>query len=162
MPVERVLGGGSARYSAEEIADKTGVEREFLDRLWRSLGMALADPDDPVFAEADLEAAQRVKAFLDLGMPADGILEIGRVASRSMANLAAAIGATLPRDLRARRRRRADAGAALRRGLAGSSTPMLGPMLEHILNVQQRSLIRQAARGHGRARGRASWPAPRR
>ena len=144
VPVERVLGGGSAQYSAQEIAEKTGVDRDFLDRLWRSLGMALADPDDKVFTEADLEAAQRVKTFLDLGMPDDGILEISRVASRSMANLAAAIGATF-------RETYAKAGddeqtLALRYAEASRElTPMLGPMLEHILNVQQRSLIRQVA-----------------
>ena len=144
VPVERVLGGGSARYSAEEIADKTGVEREFLDRLWRSLGMALADPDDPVFTEADLEAAERVKSFLDLGIQQHAILEIGRVASRSMANLAEAINVAF-RDTFAR------AGddeqtLALRYAEASRElTPLLGPMLEHILNVQQRSLIRQAA-----------------
>lgn len=144
VPVERVLGGGSARYSAHEIAEKTGVQREFLDRLWRSLGMALTDPDEQVYAQADLEAAERVKTFLDLGMPQDGILEISRVASRAMANLAASIGATF-RDTYAQ------AGddeqtLALRYAEASSElTPMLGPMLEHILNVQQRSLIRQAA-----------------
>jgi adenylate cyclase len=144
VPVEQVLGGGSERYSAQEIADKTGVERAFLDRLWRSLGMALADPDEPVFAEADLQAAQRVKAFLDLGLPEEGILEIGRVASRAMANVAAAIGARF-RETYAR------AGddeqtLALRYAEASKElTPLLGPMLEHILNLQQRSLIRQAA-----------------
>jgi len=144
VPVERVLGGGSARYSAEEIAEKTGVDRAFLDPLWRSLGMALADPDEKIYAQADLEAAERVKSFLDLGMPEAGILEISRVASRSMANLAASIGATF-RDTYAR------AGddeqtLALRYAEASKAlTPMLGPMLEHILNVQQRSLIRQAA-----------------
>jgi adenylate cyclase len=144
VPVERVLGGGSEHYSAEQIADETGVERAFLDRLWRSLGMALADPDDRVFAEADLEAARRVKSFLDSGMPEDGILEIARVASRAMANLAASIGATF-RDTFAH------AGddeqtLALRYAEASKElTPLLGPMLEHVLNVQQRSLIRQAA-----------------
>ncbi len=144
VPVERVLGGGDARYSAEELAEKTGVDRSFLDRLWRSLGMALADPGDKVYTQADLEAAERVKTFLDLGMPEDGILEISRVASRSMANLAAAIGATF-------RETYAHAGddeqtLALRYAEASRElTPLLGPMLEHILNVQQRSLIRQVA-----------------
>ena len=144
IPVERVLGGGDDRFSAEEIARRTGVDRTFLDRLWRSLGMALAEPDEKVYAKADLEAAERVKSFLDLGMPEDGILEIARVASRSMANLAASIGATF-------RETYAHAGddeqsLALRYAEASRElTPLLGPVLEHILNVQQRSLIRQAA-----------------
>ena len=144
VPVERVLGGGDARYSAEEIAEKTGVNRAFLDRLWRSLGMALAGPDEKVFAEADLKAAERVKTFLDLGLPEDGILEISRVASRSMANLAAAIGATF-RETYARAGDD-EQSLALRYAEASRElTPLLGPMLEHILNVQQRSLIRQVA-----------------
>ena len=32
VPVERVLGGGEQRYSAEEIAELTGLDQEFLER----------------------------------------------------------------------------------------------------------------------------------
>jgi adenylate cyclase len=144
VPVERVLGGGPASHSAEEIAEKTGVEREFLDRLWRSLGMPLADPDQRVFTDADLEAAERVKSFMDLGIEPQAILEIGRVASRSMANLAEAINVAF-RDTFARPDDDEQTLAVRYAEASRELTPLLGPMLEHILNVQQRSLIRQAA-----------------
>lgn len=144
VPVERILDGGPARYTAEEIARRTGLEMELLQRLWRALGMALAAPSEPAYNDSDLEAAERVKAFRDAGLDDDAILEISRVTARGMMPVAATIrnvfASTFLRagdDERTLALRLAEAS----RGL----TPMLGPTLEHILNVQQRSFIRQAA-----------------
>ena len=144
VPVERVLGGGGRRYSAEEISELTGLDQEFLERVWRGLGMALAAPDEKVYTEADLEAARRAKAFQDAGLPEEGILEISRTAARAMANVAATIASVFSEAyLRAGDD---EESLALRYAEASRElTPMLGPVLEHILNVQQRSLIRQAA-----------------
>ncbi len=144
LPVERVLAGGGARYSGEEIARRTGLERELLDRLWRALGMALADPQEPAYNEGDLEAAERVKAYRDAGMDEEAILEISRVMARGMFPVAATI-----RNVFANTYLRAgddEQTLALRFAVASRAlTPLLGPTLEHILNVQQRGFIRQAA-----------------
>lgn len=144
VPVERILDGGPARYTAEEIARRTGLEMELLQRLWRALGMALADPSEPAYNDSDLEAAERVKAFRDAGLDDDAILEISRVTARGMLPVAATIRNVFANtflragdDERTLALRFAEASRAL--------TPMLGPTLEHILNVQQRSFIRQAA-----------------
>ena len=144
VPVERVLGGGGQRYSAEEIGELTGLDQAFLERVWRGLGMALADPGEKVYTEADLEAARRAKAFRDAGLPEEGILEISRTAARAMANVAATIASVFSEAyLRAGDD---EESLALRYAEASRElTPMLGPVLEHILNVQQLSLIRQAA-----------------
>jgi adenylate cyclase len=106
--------------------------------------MARSDPEDRCFTEGDLEAAERMKTFLDWGLPADQLIEITRVMSRSMSNVAAALGSVFgdayvqagdnEHDLAARY---AEASQAL--------VPLLGPVLEHALNVQQRSLIRSNA-----------------
>lgn len=143
LPVERVLGG-SARYTAPEVQEKTGLDRAFLDRLWRGMGFALPGDDERVFTEADLEAAQRAKEFLEAGIDEDGIVEISRTISRAMANVAASIGIVFTEsfvrdddDEYTLGRRYADASREL--------VPRLGPVLEHLLSVQQRNLIRQAA-----------------
>jgi adenylate cyclase len=143
LPVERALTG-EARYTADEVAELSGLDREFLDALWRALGMALSDPSDRVYTESDLEAARSVKAFRDAGMPDDGILEATRVMSRSMANVAAAIGGVFseaflqPGDTeRELGRRYAQASRAL--------LPHLGQTILHVLNIQQRELVRRVA-----------------
>jgi adenylate cyclase len=144
VPVERVLGGGDKRYSAEEIAELTGLDQEFLERVWRGLGMALADPGDEIYTEADLEAARRAKAFQDAGLPEEGVLEISRTIARSMSSVAATIASVFSDAYM--RAGDDEESLALRYAEASRElTPMLGPVLEHILNVQQLSLIRQAA-----------------
>ena len=144
LPVEKVLGGGEARYSANDIADLSGLEREFLDQVWRALGLALADPDTPDFGELELEGARQVKGFLDAGMAKDGILEITRVMGSGMATLAASIGdifgaafieaGDTERDVAVRY---AEASKVL--------VPMLGPTLVNVLLIHQREFVRQAA-----------------
>ncbi len=142
--VERVLAGSGERHSANDIAEQTGLEREFLDRLWRSLGMALTDPDEPSFTDSDLEAAERVDSLLAAGLSEDSIVEMGRVMSRGMFSVAATI-----RNMFAETYLRAgddEQSLAMRYAEASRElTPLLGPVLEHVLGVQQRSLIRQAA-----------------
>lgn len=144
VPVEHVLGGGTERYSAEEIGELTGLDQPFLDRVWRGLGMALAEPTEKVFHEADLEAARRVKAFREAGLPEEGIIEISRTIARSMASVAATIASVFSDAYM--RAGDDEQSLALRYAEASRElTPMLGPVLEHILNVQQLSLVRQAA-----------------
>lgn len=144
LPVERVLEGGSQRYTAAEVAQRSGIEPELLDRLWRALGIPLGAPDERIFVDADVEAAKRARALSGAGLGEEATLEIARVMSRGLFPVAATI-------------RNAFAGAYLRAGddehslavrFAEASrelTPLLGPTLDHILGVQQRALIRQAA-----------------
>jgi adenylate cyclase len=90
LPVERELAGGGPRYSANEIAELSGLDREFLDRQWRALGMALPEPDEVAYTEADLGAAHRVANALEAGVPEDGAIEIARVLAIAMSQVAAA------------------------------------------------------------------------
>ena len=143
LPVERLIGGHE-RHSLEEIVELSGLHADFLERLWRALGLAMPEAAERRFTDADLDAARRVKAFRDAGLAEESILEIGRVMSRAMANVAATIGNVFidtylqpgdnERDL------------ALRYAAASKQlVPLLGPVLEHVLQVQQLGLIRQAA-----------------
>ena len=144
VAVERVLAGGDDCYTPGEIAERSGLEQDFLEHLWRALGMAVRDPSETAFTQADLEAAERVRALREAGLSEEAIVEIGRVMSRGMFAVASAI-----RRVFAETYLRAgddEQSLALRYAEASRElTPLLGPVLEHILGVQQRSLIRQAA-----------------
>ncbi len=144
LAVERAVAGGEDRYTATEVSECSGLDPVFLDRLWRALGMALADPDERTFTEADMEAAVRTKALRDAGLSDESIIEIGRVMARGTFGIASAVGRVFTEtfiepgdDEQTLALRYAEASREL--------TPMLGPVIEHVLGVQQRSLIRQAA-----------------
>lgn len=142
LPVERLLGGEQPRYSANELAAKTGVDVEFLNRQWQALGFPLTAPDEPVYTDADLEAAKRAKVFADAGLPEEGLIEVARVIGRSMANIASAmrelVGQALARP----------GDTEYERGLryakaAQALVPEVGPMLQQVLAGHLREQISQ-------------------
>jgi len=59
LPVERLLGSEEPKYSATELAEKTGVDRSYLDRQWQALGFPLADPDEPIYTTSRRPGARR-------------------------------------------------------------------------------------------------------
>ena len=89
LPVERALGE-DPRYSPRQIADETGLDFDFLTRQWQALGLPVREPDQIAYTDRDLEAARRLKQFLDVGLPEDGVIEMGRVLGQSMAHIAEA------------------------------------------------------------------------
>lgn len=153
LPVERMLAGGGGRYSAEEIAEKSGLPREFLDQQWRALGLALRAPDSPGYTERDLEAAKRVAFLREGGLSEEGILEVARVLGMTMSQLAAAnrtlIATTFLDD--------GDDEYEVARRLAGAAeafTPMISESLGYTLNLHLREQIRHDAIASGEsARG---------
>ncbi|HYH53164.1 MAG TPA: adenylate cyclase regulatory domain-containing protein [Solirubrobacterales bacterium] len=90
LPVERALAGDGPRYTAREIAERAELDMEMLLRFRSALGVPIADPDEPQGSEADLEAARRMKAFLDAGLPEDGMLQVARTIGMGTARIAEA------------------------------------------------------------------------
>jgi adenylate cyclase len=88
--VDRVLGG---RYTARELEKRTGLSAAQLLRIRRLLGLPEAAPDDQVFGEEEIKAAESTKLFLDVGLGEDAIAEITRVLGEGMARLAATTAA---------------------------------------------------------------------
>src|SRR3954465_2392793 len=76
LPVERALAGTGQRYTARENAKMVGIDRGHLRRFSGAPGVADTQPDAPRGTEADREAARRMKAFLDAGLPEEGMLQV--------------------------------------------------------------------------------------
>jgi adenylate cyclase len=89
LPVERALRE-VPRYSMREVAEQAGVEVELLVEQWQALGLATTGPDDVAFGERDLDAAKRIKQFLDAGVPPEGVIDMARVLGQSLARVAEA------------------------------------------------------------------------
>ena len=88
LPVERVFDAGEERYTAAEVAERAGIDQDFLIRLQQALGAPIPEGDERAYSEGDLEAAKRAKLFVDAGLPEEGVLETSRIIGISMAGLA--------------------------------------------------------------------------
>jgi adenylate cyclase len=144
LPVERILSGGGGRYTAAELSERSGVDADFIAREWRALGMALSGEDVAVYTDRDVEAAKRVQALLDAGIPEEGVLEIARLLGMTMSQLAAA-------------NRRLIADAYMREGdtehdvaarfadATRAFMPLIGETLSYVLALHLREQIRHDA-----------------
>src|SRR5262245_37464316 len=143
LPVERVFEDGREQYTATEIAERAGLELEFLVRLLQALGAPIPPENSRVYGEADLEAAKRAKLFLDAGLPEKGLLETSRIIGISMANLSDAnvdlVGEVFTEPGVDERE------LALRYAAAAKTmAPLLGETLLHAYRIHLRERIRQA------------------
>jgi adenylate cyclase len=100
LPVERAIAGDGPRYSAHEIAEKSGLGLELALAFRAALGIPYGDDlDDRVGTEADLDAAVRTKAILDAGFPVEEMLRNARTVGMATARVAEANRELVVRNL---------------------------------------------------------------
>jgi adenylate cyclase len=146
LPVERLLTS-EARYSAREIAEKSGLDLEFFQANRRALGLAVPDPDERVYGEEDLEAARLGRRFREAGFPEDEALEVTRVLGRGMAGYVEALRTMVAETFLEAGADELELGhryAAVTRALL----PLAGPWLEHAFALHLRELLRHDAVTH--------------
>jgi adenylate cyclase len=90
LPVERVIGG-ECDLSPKDVADQVGIEIDVLRSQWQALGLPQLDDDDKRLGERDVEAAKQLKAFMDAGLPAEGIIGVARVMGEGMSRTVDAV-----------------------------------------------------------------------
>ena len=150
LPVERVLGG---RLTAAEVAERSGVPAEQLRRVWRALGFAVPDHDEPAFTEDDVAAAQSLKAFLDAGLPEDSLLEIARVLGEGTARLSSTITGAFANTFLEPGDTERDVAlrfAAMAKQLLPLMSPVLGAALAgHVREAARRGIISRTERERG-------------
>jgi adenylate cyclase len=140
LPVERVLEGEGRRYTASEVAERANVSEDFLRRNWLALGLPDLG-DEQGFTDADVEAAKRICALREAGLPDDGLLEVSRVIGLALAQVAAASRALVAESILASGGTEAEVGRDLAEG-ARVFGPMMGPLLEYVLNLHLREQVR--------------------
>jgi adenylate cyclase len=142
LPLERVLAG-EGKYAPAEVSQRSGLSGEFQDRLFRALGLALADPGERVYGDEDVEAAATVTRFLDAGFSEETVLEVCRVLGDSMARLAATLGGVVDQTLAQPGDTERDLGlryAHVTRELG----PQLEPLILHVLSLHLRENAKRA------------------
>ena len=141
LPVDRVFGRDDARYSAIEVAERSGMDLQFLRRLWRALGLADARDEDVVYTEADLEAATAVGQFHAAGLPEDALVLVSQVLGQGSSRLAETL-----REITGEAMLEAgisERTLALRYAQAADQlVPMLIPLMGYILQVHLREQVK--------------------
>jgi adenylate cyclase len=141
LPVERLLSSES-RYSARELAEKSGLDLEFFQTQRRALGLAVPDPDERVYGETDLELARMGTQYRAAGLPDEEALEVQRVLGRGMARYAEAIRTLVGQTF-------LEAGtdenelAGRLEAVGQNLIPLAGPWLEYVFSLHMREALRQ-------------------
>jgi adenylate cyclase len=90
LPTEHVLTRGLS-LSLDDAVRRSGLEREFVERVWRVAGIPVPEGEEPVVDDEDLEAMKVAKLALDAGMSDEGYVEISRIVGRAAGAIAEAI-----------------------------------------------------------------------
>jgi adenylate cyclase len=81
--------GGSERYTPEQVAALSGVDRAITRRLWRAMGLADNPDGEAVLGPADLEAVRRVTELVGTaGLAVSDIVYLARVLGLATSQMA--------------------------------------------------------------------------
>ncbi len=140
LPAERRVGA-EPRWTFAEIAQKSGVEPEFLADLRRTAGLPVEDGTARVLTDVDLDAAHTTRRYLDAGVQREDMLEVVRILGRALAQAAdamrrASLASVFDRDADEHElaMRYADSAEALQ--------PLTAPMLDQLLQLHLRHAVR--------------------
>jgi adenylate cyclase len=142
LPVERSLAGPGPRYTLREVAEQAGIEVELLQRFTAALGVPAPDPEERRGTEADVDAARRIKAFRDAGLPEEGMLQVARTIGIGTARIAEANRELIVRTLS--RPGDTERDLALRFAAAAEHMlPLIGPTLVYALQAHLLEQVRR-------------------
>jgi adenylate cyclase len=75
---------GEARYSRQQIADETRVDRDVIDRMAAMLGPDVGEN----LVEADAQLLRYIGTAIDIGLPAEALLQLARIYIQAMSQIA--------------------------------------------------------------------------
>ena len=153
LPVERLLAG-EPRHTPSEVAERSGVPLEVLERQWRSIGAAIPDPDEKSMSNEDLEAAHRQKALLDSGLDPDSIAEMGRTIAVAMSQFAAASRQIMATTFAQEGDTEHQVSDRIYEQVR-SLMPLVGPTLDYVYRLHLREQLRHTAFAAGDLQGRS-------
>jgi adenylate cyclase len=90
LAVELALGE-SGRHSLTYVARESHLSPAYVRELMQAAGRPIPAPRERVYSDEDVRFARTVGRFIEAGLPREGLLEVARVASLGMANVAGAV-----------------------------------------------------------------------
>ncbi|HYM54784.1 MAG TPA: adenylate cyclase regulatory domain-containing protein [Solirubrobacteraceae bacterium] len=143
LPAERVIGG-HARYTAAEIAERTGVDLDFLIAVRRAMGLPIPGPDEPVYTEADVESVRMAHVARAAGISEEEIFDLMRTLGRGLSQTAEAMRAITLRLVLEPGVSEHDL-AQRYASTASRLSPMLGPLVGNLLTLHLRQMAKSEA-----------------
>jgi adenylate cyclase len=134
LPVERLIGGVGPHYTAEQVTELSGLEPQGLRFLRQAIGLPAPEHGQVAYTEADLDAARRVRAMMDAGLPIDELLEVTRTMAVTMSQVAAASRAAVISVVVREGDTELDVAHRFREA-ALKLAPMIAPTLEYMFDV---------------------------
>jgi adenylate cyclase len=136
LAADRVIGGPE-RYTAAEVAQRSGIGEDFLVAARRAMGLPIPEPDEAVYAEAEIEAARMVLVARDAGISDDDLLELLRVLGRGLGQAAESLR-TVPLKLVLEPGISESELAQRYAGAAGALYPLVNPLVSNVLALHLR------------------------
>jgi adenylate cyclase len=143
LPAERVIGG-QARYTAAEIAERSGVSEEFLHAVLRAMGLPIRDADEAAYTESDLEVVQLTNVVRAAGVTDEEILDLLRALGRGLAQAAETMRA-LPLRIVLEPDLSEHALAQRYASVTSQLSPVLAPLISGLLNLHLRQMAQSEA-----------------
>jgi adenylate cyclase len=140
---ERMVSG-IPRYSSREVAERAGIDAEFVMALRRANGLPVPDVDAVVCSEADVDGAIMAGRFLEAGVSEEQQLEVVRVVGRGLAQAAEVMRATVLELVLEPGVSEAELARRIAAQIEGFM-PMVGPMLEQMARLHLRHMVRTEA-----------------
>lgn len=146
LPGRRIFGDDGTRLSARQISEQTGLDLDQLRRFQRASGLATVDdPDEAVFLKPDAESAVHIKRFLDLGFDPERLLTVVRVLAEGLSHAAEAMRYTAVAMTMQRPGTTELEMAQSAQVLVSAAAPLLGPMVQDMLQLQLRHAMETEA-----------------
>ena len=87
VPADRVIAG-EERYTLAQIAELSGVQLDFLIAVRRAMGLPVAEAEEPVYSDIELQAAGLILLGREAGVSDEETLELVRVLGRALSQVA--------------------------------------------------------------------------
>lgn len=156
LPADRVIGSRD-RYTAQQIAQMTGLELDFLTRLRRAMGLPIPEDDEPVYSESEIESLRQVPIARAAGLTDEEVLDLMRVLGRGLSQVAEVLRA-IPLKLVLRPGMSEPELAQSYAHAAEQLYPLVDPLVSNVLalhmrNATQSTVVSELERSGGELPG---------
>jgi adenylate cyclase len=156
LAADRVIGGPE-RYTAAEVAERSGISEEFLLAARRAMGLPIPEPGEAVYTDAEIETARMTLVARNAGISDEDMLDLLRVLGRGLGQAAESLRA-LPLKLVLEPGMSESELAHSYAAAAGVLYPLVDPLISsmlalHLRHATQSTVVNELERLGGRLPG---------